>query len=60
MLRYTHRDKILFFSREMRGVEMKIVIVGDGKVGLALTARLSRAGHDVVVIDRERVYRPMT
>lgn len=32
---------------------MKIVIVGDGKVGLALTARLSRAGHDVVVIDRD-------
>ncbi|MCQ4950895.1 NAD-binding protein, partial [Bittarella massiliensis (ex Durand et al. 2017)] len=32
---------------------MKIVIVGDGKVGLALTARLSRAGHDVVVIYRD-------
>ena len=25
----------------MRGVEMKIVMVGDGEVGLALTARLS-------------------
>ena len=30
---------------------MKIVIVGDGKVGQALTGRLSEEGHDVVVID---------
>ncbi len=30
---------------------MKIVIVGDGKVGQALTGRLAEAGHDVVVID---------
>jgi len=32
---------------------MKIVIVGDGKVGFALSAQLSREGHDLVVIDRE-------
>ena len=31
---------------------MKIVIVGDGKMGFALTERLSKDGHDVVVIDR--------
>ena len=31
---------------------MKIVIVGDGKIGFALTERLSKDGHDVVVIDR--------
>lgn len=31
---------------------MKIVIVGDGKVGFALTERLSKDGHDVVVIDQ--------
>ncbi len=30
---------------------MKIVIVGDGKVGVTLTAQLSREGHDVVIID---------
>ena len=30
---------------------MKIIIVGDGKVGVTLTAQLSAAGHDVVVID---------
>ncbi len=30
---------------------MKIVIVGDGKVGQALTGRLAEEGHDVVVID---------
>lgn len=30
---------------------MKIVIVGDGKVGFTLTKMLSREGHDIVVID---------
>lgn len=30
---------------------MKILIAGDGKVGLALTKQLLREGHDVVVID---------
>lgn len=30
---------------------MKIVIVGDGKVGQALTERLAAEGHDLVVID---------
>lgn len=33
---------------------MKVVIVGDGKVGYALTEELSREGHDVVVIDSKR------
>ncbi|MDR1619411.1 MAG: Trk system potassium transporter TrkA [Clostridiales bacterium] len=31
--------------------DMKIVIVGDGKVGYALTHELANEGHDVVVID---------
>lgn len=31
---------------------MKIVIVGAGKVGLALTERLAEDGHDIVVIDQ--------
>lgn len=30
---------------------MKIVIVGDGKVGQALTGRLAEEGHEVLVID---------
>lgn len=30
---------------------MKIVIVGDGKVGYTLTKELSQEGHDLVVID---------
>ncbi len=34
---------------------MKIVIVGDGKVGSALTAQLAQDGHDVVVIDSNRM-----
>ncbi len=31
---------------------MRIVIVGDGKVGVTLTQRLSSEGHDLVIIDR--------
>lgn len=31
---------------------MKIVTVGDGKVGATLTEHLSKEGHDVVVIDQ--------
>ncbi len=34
---------------------MKIVIVGDGKVGSALTVQLAKEGHDVVVIDSNRM-----
>lgn len=30
---------------------MRIVIVGDGKVGFTLTERLASEGHDIVVID---------
>lgn len=33
---------------------MKIAIVGDGKVGFALTVQLSKEGHDVVVIDSNK------
>ncbi len=34
---------------------MKIVIVGDGKVGWALTVQLAKEGHDVVVIDSTKL-----
>ena len=34
---------------------MKIVIVGDGKVGFALTQQLAREGHDIVVIDSNKM-----
>ena len=33
---------------------MKVVIVGDGKVGYTLTKSLSEEGHDLVVIDNNR------
>lgn len=33
---------------------MKIVIVGDGKVGSALAVQLSKEGHDVIVIDNNK------
>lgn len=32
---------------------MKIVIVGDGKMGYALSMQLSEEGHDVTIIDRD-------
>ncbi len=32
---------------------MQIIIVGDGKVGVALTQQLSEEGHDVTVIDSD-------
>lgn len=32
---------------------MKIIIVGDGKVGATLTEHLSKEGHNVVVIDQD-------
>ena len=33
---------------------MRIVIVGDGKVGITLTQRLALEGHDLVIIDHNR------
>lgn len=33
---------------------MKILIAGDGKVGLALTRKLSAEGHDITLIDSDR------
>lgn len=33
---------------------MKIIVAGDGKVGLALTRLLSQEGHDLVTIDSNR------
>lgn len=33
---------------------MKIVIVGDGKVGATLVEHLSQEGHDIVVIDKDQ------
>ena len=31
---------------------MRIIIVGDGKVGSLLTTQLAKEGHEVVVIDK--------
>lgn len=37
---------------------MRIVIVGDGKVGVTLTEQLSKEGHDIVIVDNnEQVLR---
>ena len=39
---------------EWEAQRMKIVIVGDGKVGYNLTKQLSKEGHDIVVIDSNK------
>ena len=31
---------------------MKIIIVGDGKVGLTLTELLASEGHEIIVVDQ--------
>ena len=33
---------------------MKIIIVGDGKVGATLVEHLSQEGHDIIVIDKDQ------
>jgi hypothetical protein len=33
--------------------EMKIIVVGNGKIGFLLTRQLSEDGHDIVVIDHD-------
>ena len=40
--------------RETVDYNMKVVIVGDGKVGYTLTKSLSEEGHDLVVIDNNK------
>ena len=35
---------------------MKIVIVGDGKIGSTLAEQLSREGHEITIIDRSGGY----
>ena len=34
-----------------RGIDMKIIVAGDGQVGRAVTRQLSREGYDLTVID---------
>ncbi len=38
---------------KQRGCNMKIIIVGCGKVGLTLTEQLNNEGHDITVIDKD-------
>ena len=41
-------------GRGKGALHMKIIIAGDGKVGLALTRQLLHEGHELVVIDSNR------
>jgi trk system potassium uptake protein TrkA len=40
-------------KRKNRSVEMKIIIIGDGKVGHTLAENLSKEGNDVTIIDKD-------
>ena len=40
------------FEKEKWSVRMRIVVVGLGKVGRALTAQLTAENNDIVVIDQ--------
>lgn len=42
-------------KRDVIGASLKIIIVGGGKVGSTLVARLCEEGHDVVVIDKDEM-----
>jgi len=35
-----------------RGIKMKIIIIGDGKLGYSLAENLSKENHDVTIIDK--------
>ena len=39
---------------------LSIIIVGCGKVGLTLVEQLSREGHDITVIDKNKAARHRT
>ncbi len=43
---------MLFKSRKQDGKTLNIIIVGCGKVGATLTEKLSNAGHNVTIIDK--------
>ena len=34
---------------------MKIIIIGDGKVGTTITENISKEGHDVTIIDNNPI-----
>lgn len=46
-------EYVLYKKYFFGGIEMKIIIVGCGKVGTALTAQLSREDNNVTVIDTD-------
>ena len=49
---------LYYFTRNafaLKGENMKIIIVGCGKVGTALTAQLSREDNNVTVIDTDSI-----
>ena len=48
-------NALSYFSESARGkIDMKIVIVGGGKVGFAIAREVSGEGHDVTIIDDNR------
>ena len=49
---FSPRIIIITMLSKKRIKEMKIVIIGDGKVGHKLTSQLSEEGYDITLIDQ--------
>ena len=46
-------DKSVFGSRSSKKTGLKIIIVGCGKVGVAILKQLANEGHDITIIDKD-------
>ena len=46
-------DKSVFGSRSGKKTGLKIIIVGCGKVGVAILKQLANEGHDITIIDKD-------
>ena len=43
----------MFGSRSSKKTGLKIIIVGCGKVGVAILKQLANEGHDITIIDKD-------
>ena len=46
-------DKSVFGSRSSKKTGLTIIIVGCGKVGVAILKQLANEGHDITIIDKD-------
>src|SRR3546814_19681083 len=46
-------DLVFFWPGEGRNPDMKVVVLGSGVIGVSTAYYLAKAGHEVVVLDRQ-------